>query len=60
MLVGAEPDSPGQENITSGWSTPREPLQKASVNDRDMMRVGGALLRKGLGNEAADIGDGGV
>ena len=38
----------------------REALQKASVNDRGMMRIGAGLVRMGWGNEAADTGDSGV
>src|SRR5215469_18597198 len=42
------------------WAAIKEPLQKASVNDRGMMRIGGALACRGWGNEAADTGDSGV
>jgi hypothetical protein len=39
---------------------PKEPLQKLSANDRDMMRSGDALMRRGWGHEVADAGDGGI
>jgi hypothetical protein len=38
----------------------KETLQKAPVKGGGMMRIGGALVRHGWGNEAVDIGNSGV